>query len=49
MPNKKEKNMKIETLENGAVKCVVDSMEDVFDLIISGKSKNITQLDLSKI
>ena len=49
MPNKKDKNMKIETLENGAVKCVVDSMEDVFDLIISGKSKNITQLDLSKI
>ena len=49
MPNKKDKNMKIETLENGAVKCVVDSMEDVFDLIMSGKSKNITQLDLSKI
>ena len=41
--------MEIVTLEDGAVKCVVDSMEEAVDLISSGKSKNITQLDLSKI
>ncbi len=41
--------MEIVTLENGAVKCVVDSMKDIIDLFNSGKSREITQLDLSKI
>ena len=41
--------MKIVKLKNGAIKCVVDSMDDVIELIDSGKSKEINMLDLSKI
>ncbi len=41
--------MKIVKLLNGAVKCVVDSMKDIAELIDSGKSKEINMLDLSKI
>lgn len=41
--------MKIVELKNGAVKCVVDSMKDIAELIDSSKSKEINMLDLSKI
>ena len=41
--------MKIVKLKNGAIKCVVDSMKDIAELIDSGKSKEINMLDLSKI
>ena len=49
MTSERRINMKIVKLLNGAIKCVVDSMKDIAELIDSGKSKEINMLDLSKI